>query len=109
VRELENVLMKAVALSSGDTLTRDMLPDEIMCGASTSSPIQRDSGTDLVSGRSLAEVEKAHVLRVLSEVNWHKGKACDILGISRPRLRRMLRDHQIEDPSGSTLDESVDD
>ena len=109
VRELENVLMKAVALSSGDTLTRDMLPDEMSCGGQPATREQHDPAAGLSSEKSLAEVEKAHVLRVLSEVNWHKGKACDILGISRPRLRRMLRDHQIEDPSGSPVDESVDD
>jgi DNA-binding NtrC family response regulator len=109
VRELENVLMKAVALSSGDMLTRDMLPNDIMCGASTSSQIQPVSESDQTSGRSLAEVEKAYVIRVLNEVNWHKGHACEILGISRPRLRRMIRDFQIDDPSGNTLDDTDDD
>ena len=109
VRELENVLMKSVALSSGDMLTRDMLPNDIMCGASTSSQIQPVSESDQTSGRSLAEVEKAYVIRVLNEVNWHKGHACEILGISRPRLRRMIRDFQIDDPSGNTLDDTDDD
>ncbi len=109
VRELENVLMKAVALSSGDTLTRDMLPAEMRCGVTPSFQTQSDSGTDPSAGRSLAEVEKAHVLHVLNEVNWHRGKACEILGISRPRLRRMIRDHRIEVAPGSTLDEEEDD
>ena len=105
VRELENVLMKAVALSSGDTLTLDKLPGEMICGGQPLPPQQPESETELAAEKSLAEVEKAHVLRVLNEVNWHKGKACDILGISRPRLRRMLRDHQIEEPFGNILDE----
>ena len=108
VRELENVLMKAVALSSWDTLTRDMLPDEMLCGVTPSLQAQSDSRTDLSPGKSLAEVEKAHVLRVLNEVNGHKGKACEILGISRPRLRRMIHDHRIEVVAGRALDDEED-
>lgn len=108
VRELENVLMKAVALSSGDTLTRDMLPAGI-CG--TSSPIEKPREIEMVepSGKSLAEVEKEHILHVLNKVNWHKGRACEILGISRPRLRRMIRDYQIEDLSEDILDQDEED
>jgi transcriptional regulator with GAF, ATPase, and Fis domain len=109
VRELENVLMKAVALSSGDTLTRDMLPDEMICGETPSPQAQPDSETDTLSGKSLAEVEKAHAIRVLNEVNWHKGRACEILGISRPRLRRIIREHQIQAPPEIThVDDEVD-
>ena len=98
VRELENVIMKAVALSSGDTLTRDMLPEPI-CALAPPSPISSVVEPEPALGKSLAEVERDHVVRVLNEVNWHKGRACDILGISRPRLRRMIRDHQIEAPA----------
>ena len=98
VRELENILMKVVALSSGDTLTRDMLPEGIGHGSSSTSELS-DADVDESSGKSLAEVEKAHVLRVLNEVNWHKGRACEILGVSRPRLRRIIRDYQIEVPA----------
>jgi transcriptional regulator with PAS, ATPase and Fis domain len=101
VRELENILMKTVALSSGDSLTRDMLPDMMSCGASSSFE-QPEMSRDQLSGKSLAEVEKAHVVRVLSEVNWHKGRACEILGVSRPRLRRLIRDYDIVAPSEIT-------
>ncbi len=98
VRELENILMKAVALSSGDTLTRDMLPEGIGHGSSLLASELSDAEDDMPSAKSLAEVEKAHVLRVLNEVDWHKGRACEILGVSRPRLRRIIRDYQIEAP-----------
>ena len=108
VRELENVLMKTVALSASDTLTRDMLPTGI---CSTSVAVEKPDDIELPepAGKSLAEVERAHVLRVLEAVNWHKGKACELLGISRPRLRRMIRDHQIEIPTDNVLDDDEDD
>ena len=108
VRELENVLMKAVALSGSDTLTREMLPAGI-CSSSVAVEAPHDTEPQESAGKSLAEVEKAHVLRVLEAVNWHKGKACELLGISRPRLRRMIRDHQIEIPADNVLEDEEDD
>lgn len=61
VRELENLLMKATALCSGNRLTVDLLPVEL---AKLSPPQPEASGRPL-SEWSLAEVERAHVARVL--------------------------------------------
>ncbi len=95
VRELENTLMKAVALCSGDRLNLDLLPAELA---------DRPLPTPAVSGApeswSLAEVEKAHVQRVLDANAWHKGRTCEVLGISRPRLRRMIKEYALESPAG---------
>ncbi len=97
VRELENVLMKSAALCAGSTITMDLLPPALRCV---------DSGAGSAGDRpdwqlSLEEVEAMHVLRVLNACNWHKGQACEILGVSRPRLRRMIQHHALEPPSGA--------
>lgn len=92
VRELENVLTKAVAICPGDIITLDMLPSYITSNA-------RDTATpdDLAYSQStqerLLDVEKKHVFKVLQSTAWHKGRACEILGISRPRLRRLIALH----------------
>jgi hypothetical protein len=39
-----------------------------------------------VALKSLAEMEAEHVRRVLDFTQGHKGRACEILGISRPAL-----------------------
>jgi DNA-binding NtrC family response regulator len=96
VRELENVLMKGVALSSGTTLTPDLLPDGVRCGldmveAARDKPLEQ---------WSLEELEKAHVQRVLDANDWHRGRACEVLGVSRPRLRRMIRQYGMTPPTG---------
>jgi DNA-binding NtrC family response regulator len=97
VRELENALMKAVALSPGDTLSLDLFEENIRKLSSTGESNVHANGEERRDGLlSLAEIEKRHVLRVLESVDWHKGKACEILGVSRPRLRRMLKDCGIE-------------
>jgi DNA-binding NtrC family response regulator len=105
VRELENVLMKAVALCSGSALTPDLLPPEMCCGG---RPFRAASAETSAPGlASLEALEKEHVARVLEATRWHRGQACEILGVSRPRLRRMIRQHGLEPPPG--LEEGRDD
>ena len=91
VRELENVLTRGVILSRGDVLE---LPPHSLRGdlgaASTPEPSWR---------RSLREVEADHIRRVLSGVSWHQGRACEILGISRPTLRKKIRALGVRLPS----------
>ncbi|MET0082570.1 MAG: sigma-54 dependent transcriptional regulator [Sedimenticola sp.] len=94
VRELENLLMKAVALCPGDTLTLDLVPPEI----ASQVPEPQVQDTSLLS---LEEMERLHVSNVLEKVGWHRGKACEILGISRPRLRRMIEQFGLQPPIGS--------
>ncbi|WP_367989576.1 sigma-54-dependent transcriptional regulator [Vibrio sp. NTOU-M3] len=83
VRELENTLTKAVALCPGDILTADLFEE-----LKTDLITQEDSNTS--ANLSLQDIEYHHVLKVLESVNGHKGKACEILKISRPRLQRIL-------------------
>jgi len=106
VRELENVLMKSIALSRGDTLSDDLLPAQLR---------QHDSDTEgdskPLEDCSLEEIEATHIARVLEATNWHKGKACETLGISRPRLRRMIKHYNLATPeqfdnTGDDEDES---
>ncbi|MDJ0806790.1 MAG: sigma-54 dependent transcriptional regulator [Gammaproteobacteria bacterium] len=104
VRELENVLMKAVALSPGDTLSLDLFPSEITgIESAAAKPIALVGGeAELLS---LDAMEKRHVGEVLETVGWHRGRACEILGVSRPRLRRMIRQYGLEPPPGVSSDE----
>lgn len=99
VRELENELMKAVALSTGNVLGLEQLSDELRTRCSrveTSS--QQPSSMEL---GSLADMEKAHLIKVLEATNWHRGEACEILNISRPRLRRMIQDYDLMPPNNN--------
>jgi DNA-binding NtrC family response regulator len=78
VRELENCLMRAVVVASGGVVRPEHL--------SMSSP--GHSGETPVL--SLVELEKVHVARVLEIAGGHKGRAADLLGVSRPRLNRLI-------------------
>jgi DNA-binding NtrC family response regulator len=102
VRELENVLIKAVAMSPRDIITADLLPDKILHSLSALSSDNKEP-SDL-SSLSLQEIEKLHIKRVLKSTSGHKGKTCDILGVSRPRLRRLIKQYELSD-SFETTDE----
>ncbi|MCU7946788.1 MAG: sigma-54 dependent transcriptional regulator, partial [Candidatus Thiodiazotropha sp. (ex Cardiolucina cf. quadrata)] len=91
VRELENVLMKSIALSQGDSLTRDQLPEPLR-EEKTAYSTQHQKNKPLTE-QSLEDIERVHVKRVLEATGWHKGQACEILGVSRPRLRRLIRQY----------------
>ena len=98
VRELENVLLKAAALSAGNTLTLDLLPSELQSCRKLAGERGHPSRGDGLS--SLADMEREHIARVLQATGWHRGEACDILGVSRPRLRRMMREYGLTPPDG---------
>lgn len=96
IRELENMLMKATALCTGDTITRDLLPDFLFCHDDTES--DEETETIPTCRKSLREIEKAHITSVLEATNWHRGQTCKILGVSRPRLRRLMNQYGLESP-----------
>ncbi len=104
IRELENLLTKLVALSPGDSITPDLIPENI-CGENVSSNLPAETLNSTLQqaatvsdqiNRSLQEVEREHVLRVLDATGWHKGRSCEILGVSRPRLRRLIGQYNME-------------
>jgi transcriptional regulator with PAS, ATPase and Fis domain len=89
VRELENVIERAVSLSHGPLLTPDDLPaslhrTELPPKETLATISHRDDGS-----LSLEEVEKRHLVRVLKETKGNKVKAAKILGIDRRTLYRM--------------------
>ena len=45
---------------------------------------------------SLAEAERAHVVRVLESVNWNKKQAAAVLEISRGTLYRKIVEYGLE-------------
>ena len=84
VRELENCVMRAVVIASGSVIRPEHL--------SISSP-KSASGASL---KSLEHLEREHVTRVLAATDGQKGRAAEILGVSRPRLNRLIEKYGLE-------------
>ncbi|MFO7839786.1 MAG: sigma 54-interacting transcriptional regulator, partial [Desulfosalsimonadaceae bacterium] len=88
VRELENVLERAVINSSGPKLR---LVDELR------TPFKRLSDSE----KTLAAVERDHIIRVLEQTQWKVGgkdSAAEILGLDRSTLRARMRKLNIQKP-----------
>jgi chemotaxis protein methyltransferase CheR len=88
IRELENVLERAVINSSGPKLH---LVDELK------KPNKNLTNTN----RTLADVEREYILRVLEETHWKvsgKNSASEILGLDRSTLRARMRKFDIRKP-----------
>ncbi len=77
VRELENLLEGAVALSGGRTLGAE----DLQFGAARSE-------APLVGSAELRAIEQAHIRRILASVKGNKSRAAKILGVSRRTLYR---------------------
>jgi two-component system response regulator AtoC len=93
IRELENTLTRAAIMARGDTITLAELhlPDRQLVVKE-----QMEDCVDLAQRIiSLAEVESDHIRNILTHTHWHKGKASDILGISRPALDRKILKYQL--------------
>jgi two-component system response regulator AtoC len=89
VRELENLLTRAAVLSQGDLLLEEHL---VANGKGPVKPAKIVAATAAPERiPTLDELEKTHIERVFSMTKGHKGRACQILGISRPTLERKLR------------------
>lgn len=89
IRELENVLTRAAVLSKGDILLPEYLPD-------FSVPCRAGEAESLGAIKPLEQVKMEHVRAVLECVRWDRGKACELLKVSRPTLRKMIKDYHLQ-------------
>ncbi len=83
VRELENIVQRALALGQGQSFTPDLLPSELS-----------DAKAD-VPLPTLEDVEKAHIRKVLAVSGENKTQAARILGIDRVSLWRKLKRYDL--------------
>ncbi|MBW2058357.1 MAG: sigma-54-dependent Fis family transcriptional regulator [Deltaproteobacteria bacterium] len=86
IRELKNVLERAMILSTSDEISPETLPIELREHRSAPPGLSLDADES-----SLEAVEKKHIFEILSMVNGNKSKAARSLGISRSTLREKLK------------------
>jgi|YNPNPStandDraft_1061719.scaffolds.fasta_scaffold00597_11 DNA-binding NtrC family response regulator len=90
VRELENIVERAVTLSSGQVLGPEDLPEELRMVRF----LAVRSGSRGMP--TLAETEREYIKWVLSQTHGNKTKAAEILGIDRVSLWRKIKQFQLE-------------
>lgn len=82
VRELANIIERAVIVSNGNRLELENLPEPIRAAV--------DARRLQVQPRTLAEVEAEYVVQVLQNCGGNKTEAARVLGISRKNLYEKL-------------------
>jgi Nif-specific regulatory protein len=90
IRELQNVIERAVLLCDGVEVLPTHLPKEIAGEAAVTMEAQGDS--------SLWGYERAMIVKALTETGWNQSKAARALGISRDNLRYRIKKYNIEKP-----------
>ncbi|ROR02987.1 sigma-54-dependent transcriptional regulator [Desulfosoma caldarium] len=93
VRELENIIERAVALTEKPLIGVDDLPEDVRQLEVDAYPAE-----ELLS---LEEVEKRHISRVLAKTNYNKNLASQILGLPRTTLWRKIKKYGILQSSPS--------
>lgn len=93
VRELENVIQRAIVLSESDTIRVEDLPLEIVANSESDYRITRDLPLDAAE----TDFRRWYVLRALRKTNSNKTKAAELLGINRTHFFRMLTQLGISD------------
>ncbi|MCU0338966.1 MAG: sigma-54 dependent transcriptional regulator [Spirosomaceae bacterium] len=89
IRELKNVMERAVILEDGDTLHSDSLPLELQTRTPTTASDKP------LSAFELSSAEKIHIQKVLNYTNGNKTKTAELLGIALTTLYRKLDEYKI--------------
>jgi len=98
IRELENVIERAIILTDGDTLQADALPGELRAteapGATT--PDGSRKFTLPQDGISLDALEKDLVVQALERTRFNQTRAARLLGLTRATLRYRIEKYKID-------------
>ncbi|MBD3381424.1 MAG: response regulator [candidate division Zixibacteria bacterium] len=93
VRELVNVLERAIVLLRGDVIDSTDLPLNV-------EEISQEKRAFVSEAeiKSIKEIEKEHILRVLDFTDWNFNRTADLLGIHRNTLRMKIKDYDLTRP-----------
>lgn len=99
LRELQNVINRAVLLSPSDVIPASVLPDEIRfnnlsSGSGKHNSAQHEDVTELKEATLITEKEV--ITNALMEANYNKSKAAKILNIDRKTLYNKIKQYDIQ-------------
>ena len=89
IRELKNIIERAVILADDNVLDESLLPYEMQ------EPQPSKTGSTL-SAFDLSSIEKLHIQRVLNHAHGNRAEAARLLNIGVATLYRKLKDYDLE-------------
>jgi two-component system, NtrC family, response regulator HydG len=95
LRELKNVIKRAVLLTTGDEITMNVIPAEMVEGVRNAGP--KENKAPIYDLKVLQEAqEREMIVKTLQEVRFNKSKAARILNIDRKTLYLKMEKYGIE-------------
>ncbi len=91
VRELRNVIERAVIIAKSDVLRREDLPRSVLEPKKEPAP---KGGVELPVGTTVEQAEKNLILKTLESTGQNKTRAAEILGISLKTLHNKLKKYR---------------
>lgn len=98
IRELENIIERAVILDTDSIIAKEDLPEIILTRSVALSPseaINYKTDDNIPLKDALKEPEKVYILKILEEAGWNKKKAAKKLGVNRTTLYNKLRKYDL--------------
>ncbi len=92
VRELKNVLLRAVVLSRKDQIK----PEEIVFAYDATQQPAENVGTSL---ETLEAMEKKLVLKALAANKWNKARTAEVLGVAKSTLFAKIKLYDLKEPT----------
>src|SRR5882724_2911578 len=91
VRELENAMMRAVALCSTGLITLDCLPPNISSAQHDASESGVHIAESIVADRpTMEELQRRYLQLTLNEVDGNRRRAAGVLGLNRRTIQRLI-------------------
>jgi two-component system response regulator AtoC len=101
VRELRNIIERAVILAEGAPVGKHHLPERVLASRSASAPAGSGPAgipVDFIAGvDSLETLEKKMIIEALKKTGGMKAEAAELLGISRHQLLRRIRKYKLDE------------
>lgn len=85
IRELKSAVNKVDILTDSEIITRDHLPPHF----AMQKPVPS------TSSKTLEDIEKEHIMRVLAETDGNQSQAANVLGINRKTLYKKIKKYKI--------------
>jgi len=85
IRELENVIRRALALASGPSLSAQLLE--------SGAEVQPDKSATFVAGLTLHEMEKQLLEKTLVATGGNRTRAAELMGVSLRTVRNKIREY----------------
>ena len=90
IRELMNIINSSTIIETGEELGKNSLPNYFLKSAKHSY-----TGSDGLELKSIREVEKEHIKKILEHTGGNRTRASEILGISRVNLIAKIKKYEL--------------